>query len=29
MAVLAAMTGIAMDMAFRVAKAFWLESAGA
>ncbi|WP_415847028.1 type IV secretion system protein [Stenotrophomonas indicatrix] len=29
MAVLAAMTGIALDMVFRVAKAFWLESAGA
>ena len=29
MAVLAAMTGIALAMVFRVAKAFWLESAGA
>ncbi|PSD18398.1 type VI secretion protein [Stenotrophomonas maltophilia] len=29
MAVLAAMTSIALDMVYRVAKAFWLESAGA
>ena len=29
MAVLAALTGIALAMVFRVAKAFWLESAGA
>ncbi|WP_416057227.1 hypothetical protein [Stenotrophomonas maltophilia] len=29
MAVLAAMTGIALDMVLRVSKAFWLESIGA